>query len=303
MKAIVYTKQGPPEVLQLKEIEKPLPKNNEVLVKIYCATVTAGDVLLRKLPLILTLIFGIFGMKRRKIPGVEFSGVIESIGKDVTVFKVGDRVFGTTTGLSSGANAEYVCIPNKWKMGVIGKIVEGVSFDDAAALPVGGMTALYLLHKANIQKGQHILIYGASGSVGTYAVQLAKYFGAEVTGMCSTRNLELVRSIGADHVIDYKKENFTENGQKYNIIFDTVRKIHAKQCRESLKPNGVFITVRSPTKEMQENLDTLIQLVKSGEIKPVIDRKYSISKVQEAHEYVETGRKKGNVIIKIMDER
>ncbi len=303
MKAIVYKKQGPPEVLQLKEVDIPIPENNEVLVKVYSASVTAGDVLLRKLPLVLTLIFGIFGMKRRNIPGVEFAGVVEQIGKDVTTFKVGDRVFGTTGGLKLGANAEFVCVPDKWKMGVIGKISEGVSFDDAAVLPVGGMTALYLLNNGSIKKGQKILIYGASGSVGTYAVQLAKYFGAEVTGVCSTSNIELVRSIEADHVIDYKNEDFTKNGHKYDVIFDAVRKIHLKQCKESLIPNGVFLTARSPTEESSENLDILMHLVETGHIKPVIDKIYRLEQVRSAHEYVEAGHKKGNVVVKIIDER
>jgi len=298
MKAIVLTKSGPPEGLQLKEVEKPVPKDNEVLVRVHAATVTAGDVILRKLPPWLWLPLRIFaGHRRRKIPGHEFAGEVESVGKDAKRFAPGDQVFGTTTGLSAGANAEYVCVPEAWPTGVLARKPANMTYAEAAAVPVGGMTALQLLRKGKIQGGQKVLIYGASGSVGTFAVQLARYFGAEVTGVCSAANLAMVQSLGAHKVIDYTKEDFTENGENYDVIFDAVGKSSASRSKQSLKKNGFYLTVASSTSENTDDLVFLRELAEAGLIKSVIDRIYPLGQTAEAHRYVETGRKKGNVVL------
>ena len=297
MKAIVCIKHGPPDVLELHEVDKPVPQNDQVLIQVHAATVTAGDIVLRKLHPLLFLPMRLFGVKRKKTPGHEFAGRVQAVGQAVTRFKVGDEVFGTTTGLSVGANAEYVCLPETWKAGAVVLKPANLSYEEAAAVPVGGMTALYILKKGAIQPGQQVLINGASGSVGTYAVQLAKYFGAVVTGVCSARNLELVRSLGADQVIDYTEEDFTAAGRAYDVIFDAVGKLEASRCKGALKENGVFLTVRSTTQESPENLAFLIKLLEAGEIKPVIDRRYPLNQVADAHRYAEAGHKRGNVVI------
>lgn len=302
MKAIVAAKSGPPEVLELREVEKPEPKDNEVLIKVHAATVTAGDVVLRKMHPLILLPLRLFGVKRKKIPGHELAGEIETVGKDVTRFEVSDQVFGTTTGLSVGANAEYVCLPEERDSGVLALKPANMSYEEAAAVPVGGMTALHILQQGDIRKGQKALIYGASGSVGTYAVQLARSFGAEVTAVCSTRNVELVRSLGAEHVIDYTQEDFTASGQTYDVIFDAVGKISKSRVKNLLKEDGAYLTVQSMTKEKTEYLLTLKELIEAGEIKAVIDRRYPLEEAAEAHRYVETGRKRGNVVITLNHE-
>jgi NADPH:quinone reductase-like Zn-dependent oxidoreductase len=298
MKAIIRTKGGPPEVLQLQNVPKPTPDSNELLVRVHAATVTQGDAGLRSLSAVMWIPMRLFiGVKNTKIPGTEFAGEIESVGGGVTAFQVGDQIFGTTTGLGAGAYAEYLCVPED---GVVAPKPGNVTYEEAAALPVGGYTALYFLRKGNIRSGQRVLIYGASGSVGTYAVQLAKHLGATVTGVCSTRNLDMVRSLGADEVIDYTKQDFSEMGNQYDIVFDAVGKASVASCKGSLAPGGAYVSVtKGLAKESAADLAYLAELVEAGELRPVIDRRYPLEQIAEAHAYVETGRKRGNVIIAV----
>ncbi len=297
MKAVVCTKSGSPDVLKLREIKKPVPKDHEVLVKVYAATVTRGDVVLRKLHPLLFLPLRLFGVRRKTIPGHEFAGEVEMIGKHVTQFKPGDQVFGTTTGLGVGANAEYVCLPEEWSSGVLARKPANLTYEEAAAVPVGGMTAWYILKHGNIHSEKSVLIYGASGSVGTFAVQLARSLGARVTAVCSSENVELVKSLGADQVIDYTRQDPAQSGQTYHVIFDAVGKTSALGWKNSLKQDGVFLTVQSSTKEKVENLLFLKQLIESDKIRPVIGRRYPLDQAAEAHRYVESGHKVGNVVL------
>ena len=310
MKAIVYEKYGPPEVLHFKEVLKPSPNDNEVLIKIYATTVHRGDVRIRSstIPrgmwLPMRLYLGLFKPKRQ-ILGMELAGVIESVGKDVKRFKVGDKVFGMT-GFDFGAYAEYRCLPEVGedeKHGMVAEKPSNMTYEEASAATAGALTALSHIRKLDVKKGQKILVYGASGSVGTFFVQLAKYYGAEVTGVCSTSNLELVRSLGADKVIDYTKEDFTKSGKTYDIIFDAVAKLQRSRRKISLKENGTFDSVHtSGTKIKPEDLIFLKEIIESGGLKSAIDRTYPWEQIVEAHRYVDKGHKKGNVVITVGHE-
>jgi len=329
MKAIVWTKYGPPDVLQLKEVEKPTLKDNEVLIRIYATTVTAGDCEIRslKLPIFIRLPMQIYiGFRkptRINIIGQELAGEIEAVGKDVKLFKEGDQVFGSS-GFGMGAYAEYISLPEKPEEmeGPIALKPANMTYEEAACVPVGGLEALHFLRgKGNIKAGQKVLINGAGGSIGTFGVQLARYFGAEVTGVDSTGKLDMLRSIGADQVIDYTTDDFTKNGETYDVIFDIVGKSPFSGSIRSLKENGCYllanpglsqmvrgkwITITSSKKvivggasQKTEDLIFLKELIEAGKLKSVIDRRYSLEQIVEAHRYVDKGHKKGNVVITV----
>lgn len=311
MKAIICTKYGGPEVLQMAVVDTPEPRDNEVLIRIHATTAHIGDTKIRSLkpgfgPVkdfffkpMMRMMLGIRG-PRRPILGMDLAGEIAGVGPDVSMFRKGDQVFGSAfAGHKFGAYAEYICLPED---GLIAMKPEKLSYEEGAPLANGALTALLVLRKANIQKGQNVLIYGASGSMGTYAVQLAKYLGAKVTGVCSTKNVEMVQSLGADKVIDYTKGNLNESGDRYDVIFDTVAKMAPGDRRKLLKKSGTWLDGLASTsglKEKQEDLLYLAVLCEEGSLKTVIDRQYPLEDMVEAHRYVESGHKRGNVVITV----
>jgi NADPH:quinone reductase-like Zn-dependent oxidoreductase len=327
MKAVIWTRYGSPEVLQLQEVEKPAPEDNEVLIKIHATTVTAGDSELRslKLPFLLGLPLriwlGFLKPRENTIPGTELAGEIEAVGKDVKEFKVGDHVFGSA-GLGFGANAEYICLPENPRdmEGGVAIKPSNMTFEEAATVPFGGRDSLHFLRLGNLQRGQKILINGAGGSIGTFAIQLAKHYGAEVTAVDSTAKLDMLRSIGADHMIDYTKEDFTKRDEIYDVIFDVVGKASLSRTRRSITRNGTYL-LANPGRQMLQALWTrmtsknrvilqtsspsiadlhfLRRLIEEGTIRTVIDRSYPLEEIVEAHRYVDGGGKLGNVVITV----
>jgi NADPH:quinone reductase-like Zn-dependent oxidoreductase len=307
MKAIVYTQYGPPEVLRLVDIPKPTPRPTEVLVKVHATTVTIGDTIMRSLNIpvpgwqkIMARLYLGWNKPKRPILGMELAGEVEAVGRKVTRFNPGDAVFASTFAVNFGGYAEYKCLPEK---GVLALKPENLTYEEAAAAPGAGMTALQCLKKGKIQPGQKVLVYGASGAVGTNAVQLAsRHFGADVTGVCSTSNLELVQSLGAGQVIDYTRQDFSQNGPIYDVVFDAVGKLSPTQGKKALKPGGVYINVHvdSDGGNALANLILLKKIIEAGHLKPVIDRVYPFEQIVEAHRYVEQGHKKGNVVIQVV---
>lgn len=330
MKAIVMSDYGPPEVLKLKEVNKPAPKDNEILVRVHAVSVNYGDIVARNfknltpgefnMPFLLWLVARIqFGISKPKttILGSEFAGEVESVGREVKLFSAGDQVFGYLS-QAMGADAEYVCMPGD---GEVALKPANMTFEEAAAVPYGAITALNLLKKVNIQAGQQVLINGASGGIGSAAVQLAKSHGAEVTGVCGTPRLDFVKTLGADHVVDYTQEDFTENGETYDLIFDILGKSSFSRCKDSLKPNGVYLlasfksgdlfqmlwtslfgkkkVVCALSSENSGDLPYIKELIEAGTIKAVIDKRFALENTADAHRYIEGGRKKGHIIITV----
>ncbi len=305
MKAVIYERYGPPEVLVMRDIPKPSPARDQVLIKIKATTVTAGDWRMRKPdPQAARLYNGLFRPKRVRVLGFELAGVVEETGEAVERLQPGDEVYAYS-GLDFGAYAEYICLPagGDERKGLVGLKPANLSFNEAAAVPTGALAALNMLRQANIASGQDVLILGASGSVGTYAIQLARYFGTQIDGVCSARNLDLVRSLGASRVIDYGREDFTALGKKYDLIFDAAGKllsgISQSKTQGALKPGGVFVSVEMKRKDQPADLDTLRELIEAGHIKPVIDKTFPLEKIIEAHHYVEGGHKTGNVVVSV----
>ena len=294
MKTVGLSGFGRSGRLELLEVEKPLPRKNELLIRIHATTVTSGDVIVRKLPFPLRIGLRL-ALGRSRVLGHELAGEIEAVGGEVTRFRKGDAVFAST-GLPGGAYAEFICQP---EAGSVALKPANLTYEEAAAVPVGGLTALYFLRKAAIQPGQSVLIYGASGSVGSYAVQLARDFEAVVSAVCSTANLGWLKALGADRVFDYTREVFFQNGESYDVVFDAVGKVSETQCRRVLKDKGVYLSVRAPSSENAEGLVFLKGLIEAGRLKPVIDRRYPLEQVAEAHRYVEAGHKRGNVVLVI----
>lgn len=297
MKAVVYEKYGTPDVLELKDISKPIPKENEVLIKVHATTVSAGDWRLRKADPFLARIFnGLFKPRRVKVLGFELAGVIEEVGKKVQAFKPGDTIFASC-GLRFGGYAEYACLPVNDLMAIK---PSNMTFEEAATVPVGGLTALRFLRQSSIKKGDKVLIYGASGSVGSFAIQIARSYGAEVTAVCSNANINMVTQLGAQQIIDYTKTDFTKTDTRFDIVFDAVGKASKSQCKQMLKPGGKYVSVTGNPKSKSDDLLVLKELIESGKLITVIDKRYTLEQIREAHTYVESFRKKGNVVVNIV---
>ncbi len=298
MKAVVYEKYGAPDVLELKDISKPIPKENEVLIKVHATTVSAGDWRLRKAdPFLARLFNGLFKPKRVKILGFELAGIIEEVGRKVQSFKPGDAIFASC-GLRFGGYAEYACLPVNDLMAIK---PSNMTFEEAATVPVGGLTALRFLRQSNIRKGDKVLIYGASGSVGSFAVQMARSYGAEVTAVCSNANINMIAQLGAHHIVDYTKTDFTKIDTRFDIVFDAVGKTSKSQCKQLLKAGGKYVSVTSNPKSNPDDLLVLKELIESGKLITVIDKRYTLEQIREAHTYVESFRKKGNVVVNIVN--
>jgi NADPH:quinone reductase-like Zn-dependent oxidoreductase len=299
MKAVVYERYGAPDVLELKVIDKPVAKDNEVLIKIHATTVTAGDWRMRKAEPFLVRIFnGLIRPKRVKILGFELAGLIEEAGKNVKAFKKGDHVFASC-GFKFGAYAEYTCLPEN---DLIAIKPGNMTFEEAASVPIGGLTALRFLKQSDLKAGDNVMIYGASGSVGTFAVQIAKSFNAKVTAVCSTANLKLMEQLGADEIVDYTRDNHTKNPIRFDIVFDAVGKASKSDCKCLLRPGGRYVSVTGSPKTNPDDLIVLKNLIEAGKLITVIDRRYTLEQIREAHAYVESFRKKGNVVINVVAE-
>ena len=317
MRAVVYDRYGPPDVLRIEEVERPVPADDQLLVRIHASTVTRSDCGFRSAEIFISRFFTGLLRPKQRIPGLEFAGVVEAVGGAVTEFEVGDRVFGVK---GAGAHAEFTCIGEE---SPVARMPDALSFEEAAAVSDGASLALACLRRVDTLQGRSVLVYGASGAVGTAGVQLARHFGAEVTAVCNTKNVELVRSLGADDVIDYTREDFTRNGKTYDVVFDAVGKHSFRRSRHSLKPGGTFVETdlgfmwHAPllalltrrlgdkrvtigiTRYAKKDVLLLKELVESGEFRPVIDRRYPLEDVVEAHRYVETGQKTGNVVLTV----
>lgn len=295
MRAVVQKRAGSPDRLVLAEVPRPDPGPVEVLVRVHAASVTRGDVVMRKMP---RLVARLFGETPKSIPGNEFAGRIEAIGEQVTRFRVGDRVFGTTDGLDQGSYADYVALPES---AILTHIPSDAAYEEAAPIPVGAMTALHFLQAGQATSGERVLINGASGSVGSYAVQIAKHLGAHVTGVASSANLELVTSLGADEVIDYTQQDFIEGGQQYDVIFDAAGTTTARKAAPVLERQGRLVTTRTRRPENVQELHAVRDMVASGAVRAVIDRSYTLDQLSEAHRHVDAGRKRGNVVVVVSD--